>query len=279
MSKLIKLDEKHLQKFRKLAVIGDLHGDYNALKSALGVVDSTKDGIIFLGDYADRGKYGVKVIETVDVLVKKRPKNVFCLKGNHEDYSESGEPYWSPCELKDKEIPQARWPSYFRDKLQPFIRSLSLAVIVPGQALFVHGGISSKIAGLNDLEQSTKEVERDLLWSDPTEKNGEYTDFRGRPKFGPDISKNVCQKIGVKRIIRSHEPSIVMEAGAPCYSHDGRVLTTSTTAIDPRYKPFIISISPADFSIRCLRIDANLPVESEIVNCRSNVLGWPISRN
>ena len=273
MSKLIKLDEKQLQTFRKLAVIGDLHGDYASLKSALSVVDTTKDGIIFLGDYADRGTCGVKVIETVDALAKKRPKNVFCLKGNHEDYPESGEPYWSPCELKDKEVPKARWPSYFRDKLQPFIRSLSFAAIVPGQALFVHGGISSKIADLNDLEQPTEEVERDLLWSDPIEENGEYTDFRGRPKFGPDISKSVCQKIGVKRIIRSHEPSRVMEAGGPCYSHDGRVLTTSTTAIDPRYKPFIISISPVDFSIRCLRIDAYLPVESKIVNCRSQCLG------
>jgi hypothetical protein len=267
--KLIILGEMQLQTFRKLAVVGDIHGDYNSLKSMLSLVDLTNDGIIFLGDYADRGMYGAKVIDTVDVLAKEHPKNVFCLKGNHEDYPESGEPYWSPCELKEKEIPQARWTRYFRDKLQPFVRSLCLAVIVPDQFLFVHGGISSKIAELNDLKQPTEEVERDIIWSDPMEENGEYTDFWGRPKFGPDISKKVCHKIGVKTIIRSHEPNRVMEAGGPCYSHNGRVVTTSaTTVYGSRYKPFVLSISPADFSIKCLRIDANPPVESEIVNCK-----------
>jgi len=62
-SQLICLDEKQVSAFRRLVVVGDLHGDYSALCSLLKVVSPTKDGLIFLGDYADRGSFGVEVIE------------------------------------------------------------------------------------------------------------------------------------------------------------------------------------------------------------------------
>jgi len=89
MSKLVVIDEQQLKTFRSLAIIGDLHCDYDALKFARKIVDPTKDGIIFLGDYADRGLSGIEVIDTVDSLIKEYPPNVFALKGNHEDYTES----------------------------------------------------------------------------------------------------------------------------------------------------------------------------------------------
>jgi len=61
-----------------------------------------------------------------------------------------------------------------------------------------------------------------------------------------------------------------MEAGGPCYSHGGRVITTSTTTSGyPLFQPFILKIDPADFSIKCLQIDADPPIESEIVNFKS----------
>ena len=102
MSKLCELAEKQLRKFRKIAVFGDLHGDYTALQSGLSVVDPAKDGVIFLGDYADRGPSGVEVIDAVDSLVRNYPQNVFALKGNHEDYTESGDPKFWPCILTDE---------------------------------------------------------------------------------------------------------------------------------------------------------------------------------
>lgn len=273
MSRLFVLDDRQLQTFKKLAVIGDLHGDYDALKSALSIVNPIKDGIIFLGDYADRGPYGVEVIDAVDSLMRNHSRNVFALKGNHEDYTEFGEPAFCPASLtKEASKKRGDWQKYFTSTFKPFVKSLLLAVIIPGETLFVHGGISSKIKSLKDLENPASDIEEDVLWSDPTEVQGEDLNSRGfGVAFGPDISKNVCQKVGIKRIIRSHEPSRVAKAGGPCYSHDCRVLTTSTTTSykDPRYKPFILSISPADFSIKCLRIDADPPIESEIVSCKS----------
>lgn len=274
MSKLLELDEKQLRSFRKLVVIGDLHGDFESLQLALSITHHDRDGIIFLGDYGDRGPCGVEVINAVDSLLRKHLGNVFALKGNHEHYSPYGRPNFGldlQSLISEAEAKTGSWEGYFNRKFKPFMDKLHLAAIAEGEILFVHGGVSSKIGGLDDLKSPSKEVEEAVLWSDPGEGKGEYFNSRGiGVVYGPDVSKSVCQKLGVKRIVRSHEPSRVMEAGGPCYSHDGRVITTSTTTCGyPRYRPFILRIDPADFSVKCLRVDADQPVESEVVNCRS----------
>jgi len=63
----------------------DIHGDYNLLRQALDFVyRNNPDGgkIIFLGDYIDRGKDNLKVLQTV----MNPPENweFVCLMGNHE---------------------------------------------------------------------------------------------------------------------------------------------------------------------------------------------------
>jgi hypothetical protein len=138
---------------------------------------------------------------------------------------------------------------------------------VPDEALFVHGGISSKIKSLNDLEYPTADVEADVLWSDPFGGNGEYPNPRGEGVvFGADITINVYEKLGVKRIVRSHEPLRVKCSGGPCYSHDRRVITTSTTSVYGGC-PFVLSFNPADFSCTCYRIETETFVKSGIVDC------------
>ncbi len=76
MSKLYELDQKQLRSFRKIVVFGDLHGDYAAFESGSSLVDPSKDGVIFLGDYADRGPSGVEVIDAVYALMKEHAGNV-----------------------------------------------------------------------------------------------------------------------------------------------------------------------------------------------------------
>lgn len=248
MSRLIEMEEKQLQTFRKLAVFGDLHGDYNAFQSAMRMVDSTKDGIIFLGDYADRGAFGIEVIDAVESLMEKYPQSVFALKGNHEDYTDSGAPEFWPCTLIDEaEKKRGNWQNYFQRAFKPFVERLHLAVIVPGEMLFVHGGISSKISSLEDLKHPTKAVERDILWSDPFEGHGERENKRGDGlvEFGVDVTAKVCKLLEVKRIVRSHEPAKALKG--PRYSHNGRIITISSTSVYGG-EPFILSIHPTDLS-------------------------------
>ena len=79
-----------------ITVIGDLHGDYEALMSIFDTLRNNgllyknfklkaSHSIIFLGDYTDRGPYGVEVLYTIFKLKIANPERIFLLRGNHED--------------------------------------------------------------------------------------------------------------------------------------------------------------------------------------------------
>jgi hypothetical protein len=231
-------------KYGRIAVIGDLHGDYKSLLALLKLVDLNVDLLVFLGDYADRGPDGVEVIRKVAKLQKEHPENVLPLMGNHEDYSRYGEPQFNPCTLiAEVEAKGGSWSRYFQDELHPFISSLHLCALIPSNALLVHGGVSSKIKGISDLEHPSDELRTDLLWSDPIDGEGEKPNWmRGAGvEWGCDVSKAVCSTLGVERIIRSHEPQLA--AKKPHVSHGGRVITLNATTVYGG-KPFIYSIDP-----------------------------------
>lgn len=192
-TRLYEFDENQLYSFENIAIVGDLHGDIKTLESLLDEINPIKQGIVFLGDYADRGKYGIEVIDTVRDLVKRYPKNVVALKGNHEDFTDNGAPIFSPCDLiSEANVKRGSWPKYFQDEFQPFVENLYLAAIIPREALFVHGGISSKIRGKLHLRNPTREIEEDVLWSDPYDGLGERPNSRGAGvEFGKDISEKL----------------------------------------------------------------------------------------
>jgi diadenosine tetraphosphatase ApaH/serine/threonine PP2A family protein phosphatase len=166
-------------------------------------------------------------------------ENVILLKGNHEDYSASGMPYFYPCDLiNEVKTKWGDWNDYFNSRLRPFFDNLYLAAIVQGFILFVHGGISSKINSLNDLNAPGREVEIDVLWSDPYRIEGEYLNPRGAGVlFGPDITKTICERLNVKKIVRSHEPRKAI--GGPYEEHGGKVVTISSTKVYGG-KPFVL---------------------------------------
>jgi len=76
---------------RKIWIIGDLHGDFRALESALTTIGVGKDGmpensvILLLGDYGDRGSGTLAVWLRIASLKKRFPKQIFLLRGNHEE--------------------------------------------------------------------------------------------------------------------------------------------------------------------------------------------------
>jgi hypothetical protein len=248
-SRLYEFNKNQLQKLEKILVVGDLHGDYDALSSLLKIFDPINDEIIFLGDYADRGRKGIEIIDKVNSLMEKHPENVVALKGNHEDYTDFGNPKFSPCTLiSETQRKKRSWEKYFQQELEPFIEKLYLTAIIPDETLFVHGGISSKIKNLDDLRYPTREIEDDILWSDPaSEGYAEGPNPRGAGVlFGRSVIENVCKSLGVKRIIRSHQPT--KASTQPCYEYDGKVITISSTNVY-HGTPFILIVdakNPSD---------------------------------
>ena len=71
---------------KKIFAIGDIHGCYDRLKALMGKIpiDCSRDTLVFIGDYIDRGPHSVEVVDYL-IHLKKRVPEVIFLKGNHED--------------------------------------------------------------------------------------------------------------------------------------------------------------------------------------------------
>ncbi len=99
---------------RMIVAIGDLHGHYRALERILdalhrqhgiwrdGESDRLIDGVqfVFTGDYIDRGKHALRIIERLQRLANRNPGRVITLLGNHElmalgDYDVAVDLLWS----------------------------------------------------------------------------------------------------------------------------------------------------------------------------------------
>jgi serine/threonine protein phosphatase 1 len=71
---------------QKIFVIGDIHGCFDKLCALMDKIpiNFTRDQLIFIGDYIDRGSGSIEVVDYLIDLQKQLPGTLF-LKGNHED--------------------------------------------------------------------------------------------------------------------------------------------------------------------------------------------------
>jgi serine/threonine-protein phosphatase 5 len=230
---------------RNVFVAGDLHGDYRSFRSILSSYEKNrKDSIlIFLGDYADRGLYGVEIITELRELLDIR-EDIIALKGNHEMYTD-GKPYFYPCNLiYEAEGKYGSWKKFYEDIMLNFLTKLYIAAIV-NNALFVHAGISSKIRTKDDLTKHSNEIY--LLWSDPSLIPGEHSNPRGAGVlFGEDITVKVLSSLNLKMIVRSHEPEKAVRS--PYAEHEGKIVTTNSCV--SYGKPFLLKIDTMSLKYR-----------------------------
>jgi serine/threonine protein phosphatase 1 len=190
-----------------LYAIGDIHGCLDNLERLLDEVqpDLTRNRLLFIGDYIDRGPRSKGVVDYIIRLKNLAPPGqIICLKGNHEamflDFLAGGpaemflfnggmatlEDYWGDDWVGQDRASLALSPDHAR-----FYRDLQLYYEIPDY-IFVHGGLKP---GVPLQEQ----VEDDLLWI-----RGEFItsqeDFGRRVIFGhtpfkePLIQSN---KIGI----------------------------------------------------------------------------------
>jgi serine/threonine protein phosphatase 1 len=74
---------------QKIFVVGDIHGCFDKLCALMDKIpiNFTRDQLIFIGDYIDRGSSSLEVVDYLIDLKKRWPATIF-LKGNHEDMLE-----------------------------------------------------------------------------------------------------------------------------------------------------------------------------------------------
>ncbi len=229
-------------------LIGDLHSDTISLKRILlicdffnKIVENKKIRLVFLGDYVDRGKAHLKILEYILALKFLFPQSIYLLKGNHDDgimledgvklcvrkpEDESEEDYFllylrnlaKNAGLEENEIIN----SYLK-----FFHSLCNIAFINNEnitLLAVHGGIPRPrkdslkyygyISTLSDLTNNdikdhiNKTITNNMIWSDPCDDESDLKENNGRFRFNIDHFNEFQAVINFDLLIRGHEAEI-----------------------------------------------------------------------
>ncbi len=170
------IQKKIVKPETKLILVGDLHGNFHGLLRLLHELInrnqlnnnfklSSDVCLIFLGNYVDKGVYGLEVLYTLFKLKNSNPDQVFLLRGNHEDLT-INKHYGFADELMSK----------LAQKTDATLSLLNQAYQLMPSALFIgcqdknanesidfiqccHGGLEIGITPKNLLASSDKELQ------------------------------------------------------------------------------------------------------------------------
>ena len=245
---LFEFDKDVLAEAERILIVGDIHGDLESLNVLLNRHwDPQKDLVIFLGDYSDRGEFGVEVVECIFELFKQHPQRVVGLRGNHEQFIGLGEPMFSPCHIIEEAIERrGGWYKYFDNFYRDFLSHLYLAVHVPQKFLCVHGGLTLRIHDLDSLKEFEDQTELDILHGDASDRiqDERFNMSRGMGlKFGRNVTSEVCRRLGVKKIFRGHQHCIATDG--PRFAHENQLVTVISSRVYSRH-PYFLAVNPND---------------------------------
>jgi uncharacterized tellurite resistance protein B-like protein len=210
----------------ELTVLGDLHGCYSCLKSAVLQADffakleawkldpmKPEPKLILLGDYIDRGMFSYNgVLRSIMQLYLSAPDHVFPLRGNHEYYIEyRGRIYGGvkPAEAINTLIGLVPG-EVFQEYMKMFEEMPNMLFF--DDLMFVHAGIprdadiKAKIpdmSGLNDPD-----IRFQMLWSDPSTADyipDELQAQNARFPFGKKQFEAFMARLGCSMMVRGHE--------------------------------------------------------------------------
>ena len=224
---------------QNVVIIGDIHGDLNCLFHILKNIDyerflaDSRNKMIFMGDYVDRGSQSIGVLYTICFLKQKYPYSIILMRGNHEAPSEF--PFCSH-DLLSKLVERygANGKRIYIHKILPFFRLLTLSTLIQNQVLIVHGGLPTRfMEGTTDFKNSIATAHEnipnrwmeEILWNDPRQhiQNDQEWELSRRGigrHFGIDVSKNWLRLTKTKMIVRGHEPCKGYKL-----DHDGMIVT------------------------------------------------------
>jgi len=157
--------------YRRIVVVGDIHGDYDKLKSVLHhakVIDDNDDWIatdtilVQVGDLMDRGpdfKYCIELLIKLRAQAKEKGGIVYMLLGNHELYNmQAGYFLISKDDFDNFGGMQEREKTINLDgKYGKLIRSDMNLTMVVDDNLFAHAGLPLKFAK-KGIDKLNKEV-------------------------------------------------------------------------------------------------------------------------
>jgi len=225
MVKELLIEESNVQPVSSpVTVCGDIHGQFHDLIKLFqngGEVENTN--YIFMGDFVDRGYYSVETFTLLMAYKARYPNKVTLLRGNHESRQITQVyGFYDECQQKYGNANVWKYCTQVFDLL-------TLAAIIDGNILCVHGGLSPDIRTLDQIRIISRQQEIphegpfcDLMWSDPEDIETWQISPRGAGwLFGSKVTTEFSTINDLKLICRSHQ--LVQEGYK--YMFDDKLIT------------------------------------------------------
>jgi len=193
-----------------VTVCGDIHGQFPDLLELFKTGGSIASGkrYIFMGDYVDRGNYSLETLTYLLLLKVRYPDRITLLRGNHESRQITQVyGFYEECLTKYGNVNPWKWCTQVFDYL-------TVAALIDGRILCVHGGLSPDIRTIDQIRSSIPRKQEiphdgafcDLVWSDPEEVEGMTPSNRGAGYlFGASVVREFVDVNGLELISRSHQ--------------------------------------------------------------------------
>jgi len=192
-----------------VTVCGDIHGQFYDLEQLFRTGGPVPDtNYVFMGDFVDRGYYSLETFTRLLTLKAKWPDRITLLRGNHES-RQITQVYGFYDECQTKYGNANAWKNCCR-----VFDLLTVAALIDGEILCVHGGLSPDIRTLDHIRLIDRNQEIphkgafcDLVWSDPEDL---MTDWAVSPRgagwlFGNKVTNEFMEKNNLKLICRAHQ--------------------------------------------------------------------------
>ncbi|KAL7719016.1 Serine/threonine-protein phosphatase [Entamoeba marina] len=191
-------------------VVGDIHGQFHDLKELFAIGGTPpQTNYVFLGDYVDRGHYGLECLLLLAALKIRFPNKISLLRGNHEctlqtrDYG-----FYDECMKKYGNV------NVWKYSVAIF-EFMTTAAVLDNSIFCVHGGLSQSVDTIDEIRkiERTKQIPPtgpycELLWSDPDENQLEkfHKSSRGAGcMFNGLAVQEFNQKNNTTLICRAHQ--------------------------------------------------------------------------
>jgi len=205
----ILLEESNVQPvWSPVTVCGDIHGQfYDLLELFRNGGELPDTNYIFMGDFVDRGYHSLETFTLFLCLKARYPDRITLLRGNHESRQITQVyGFYDECQQKYGNSNAWKYCTQVFDYL-------TIAAVIDGKVLCVHGGLSPDVRTLDQIRtiQRNQEIPHegpfcDLMWSDPEEIETWQPSLRGAGwLFGSRATSEFARINKLELICRAHQ--------------------------------------------------------------------------